>query len=85
MGPVILHLARGSAGPAGRPLDRMVPALCCDDRLLNPGQKRLAFRQAQAQIREIAKITGAVDLHHVGAPGRTFDLGLHQAQNPPHP
>jgi hypothetical protein len=37
-----------------------------------------------AQIRNIAKITGAVDHHHVDASARTLDPGFHQAQNPPH-
>jgi hypothetical protein len=63
----------------------MVPALGCDDSLLNPGQKALALRLRQTQIRKVNKITGAVDLHHIDAAWPTFHSGLHQTQNPPHP
>jgi len=81
---VILDLAGGGAGPAFRPSDRMVPALGCDDCLLDQSDKLLALRQGQAQIRNIAKITGAVDHHDVDASARTLDPGFHQAQNPSH-
>jgi hypothetical protein len=81
---VILDLAGGGAGSAVRPSDRMVPALGCDDCLLDQSHKLLALRQGQAQSRNIAKITGAVDHHHVDASARTLDPGFHQAQNPPH-
>ena len=63
----------------------MVPALGCDDFLLDQSHKLLALRQGQAQIRHVAKITGAVDCHHVDASARSLDPGLHKAQNPPHP
>ena len=85
VGAVILDLARGSAGATQRPSDRMVPALGCDDFLLDQSHKLLALRQGQAQIRDVAKITGAVDRHHVDASARPIDPGFHQAQNPPHP
>ena len=85
VGAVILDLARGSAGATYRPSGRMVPALGCDDFLLDQSHKLLALRQGQAQIRNIAQITGAVDRHHVDASARPIDPGLHQAQNPPHP
>src|SRR3954452_12713038 len=62
----------------------MVPALGGDDRLLNPGEKVLAFRKGQTEIREIAEITRAIDLQHVDAAGRIFCPALHQAQNPSH-
>ena len=81
---VILDLAGGSAGPTQRPSDRMVPALGCDDFLLNKSDKLLALRQGQTQIRDVAKITEAVDRHHVNATARSTDPGFHQAQNPPH-
>jgi hypothetical protein len=84
VGAVILDLAGGGAGSAVRPSDRMVPALGCDDCLLDQSHKLLALRQGQAQIRNIAKITGAVDHHHVDASARTLDPGFHQAQNPSH-
>ena len=82
---VILDLAGGGAGSAFRPSDRMVPALGCDDCLLDQSHKLLALRQGQAQSRNVAQITGAVDHHHVDAAARPIDPGFHQAQNPPHP
>jgi len=54
--PVILDLARGSAG-ATQP-DRMVPALGRDDFLLDQSHKPLALRQSQAQIRNVAQSPG---------------------------
>jgi hypothetical protein len=45
----------------------MIPALGCDDFLLNKSDKLLALRQGQAKIRDVAKITGATDFHHVNA------------------
>jgi hypothetical protein len=80
---VVLDLARCRAGPALRPLGRMVTALRRDDLLLNSSQKPLALHLRQTQIRKVAKITEAVDLHHIDA--ATFYSSLHQAQNPPHP
>ena len=77
---VILDLAHGSAGttqPGG-----MVPAR--DDFLLDKSHKLLALRQGQTQIRDIAKLTEAVDRHHVNASARPIGPGFHQAQNPPH-
>jgi len=59
----------------------MVPALGRDDRLLNLRQQLFAVRQGQAQIREIAQITGALDLQHVDAAARTINPDFHQAQN----
>ena len=85
MGTVIFDLARGSAGATQRPSDRMVPALGCDDFLLDQSHKLLALRQGQAQSRNVAQITEAVDRHHVDASARSIDPGFHQAQNPPHP
>ena len=41
---VILDLARGSTGATRQPPDRMVPALDCDDFLLNKSDKLLALR-----------------------------------------
>jgi hypothetical protein len=35
----------------------MVPALGCDDFLLDESHKLLALRQGQTQIRDIAKLT----------------------------
>jgi hypothetical protein len=64
---VILDLARGSAGATQRPPGRMVPALGCDDFLLDQGHKLLALREGQTQSRDVAKITGATDFHHVNA------------------
>ena len=63
----------------------MVPALGCDDFLLDQSHKLLALRQGQAQSRDVAQITEAVDRHHVDAAARPIDPGFHQAQNPPHP
>ena len=65
--------------PAG-----MIPALGGDHRLLNLAQELLAIRQAQAKIREVVKVAGAVNLQHVNATQRPLDPGLHQAQYPPH-
>jgi hypothetical protein len=65
---VILDLAGGSAGATYRPSERMVPALGCDDFLLDQSHKLLALCQGQAQSRNVAQITGAVDRHHVNAP-----------------
>ena len=44
---------------SGRAASQMVPALGCDDSLLNPGQKALALRLRQTQIRKVNKITGS--------------------------
>jgi hypothetical protein len=63
----------------------VVPALSCDDFLLDQSHKPLALRQGQTQSRDVAKITGAVDHHHVGASIQPLNPGLHQAQNSPHP
>jgi hypothetical protein len=82
---VILDLAGDGASSAFRSLDCMVPALACHDFLLDESDKPLALRQGQAQIRDAAQITGAVDRHHVDASARPIDPGFHQAQNPPHP
>jgi len=79
---VILDLARGSAGTTQRPSGGMVPAR--DDFLLDKSHKLLALRQGQTQIRDIAKLTEAVDRHHVNASARPIGPGFHQAQNPPH-
>jgi hypothetical protein len=84
-GPVVLDLARCRAGSAFRPPGGMVPALRRDHRMLNLGQKLSAIRQAQAQIREIAQITGALDLQHVDTAVRTIGPDFYQAQNQPHP
>jgi len=59
----------------------MVPALGRDGRLLNLRQQLFAVRQGQAQTREIAQITGALDLQHVDAAARTVEPGFYQAQN----
>src|SRR4051794_15750356 len=85
VGAVILDLAGGGAGSAVRPSDRMVPALGRDDCLLDESDKLLALRQGQAQSRNIAKITGAVDHHHVDASARTLDPGFHQTHPIPDP
>jgi hypothetical protein len=42
------------------------------------GPEPQAACPGQAQIRNIAKITGAVDHHHVDASARTLDPGFHQ-------
>jgi hypothetical protein len=75
---VIFDLARRSAGATLRPSERMVPALGCDDFLLNKSHKLLALRQGQAQSRNVAQITGVVDRHHVNATARPIDPGFHQ-------
>jgi hypothetical protein len=62
----------------------MVPALGCDDFVLDQSHKPLALRQGQAQGRDVAQITGTVDHHHVDASARPIDPGFHQTQNPPH-
>jgi hypothetical protein len=85
VGAVILDLARGSAGATQRPSERMVPALDRHDFLLDQSHKLLALRQGQTQSRDVVKITGRVDHHHVDASARPIDPSLHQAQNPPHP
>jgi hypothetical protein len=77
VGAVILDLAGGSAGATQRPPGCMVLALGCDDCLLDQSHKPLALRQSQTQLRNVTKITGAVDRHHVDAPARS--LNLHQA------
>ena len=81
---VILDLAGGGASSAVRPSERMVPALGCDDCLLDQSHKLLALRQGQTQIRDVAEITEAVDCHHVNTAARSIDPGFHQAQNPSH-
>ena len=48
VGAVILDLAGGGASSAFRPSERMVPALGCDDFLLDQSHKLLALRQGQA-------------------------------------
>jgi hypothetical protein len=82
--PVILDLAGGGASSAFRPSGRMVPALGCDDCLLDQSHKLLALRQGQPQIRNVAQITGALDHHYVNISARPIDPGFHQAQHPPH-
>jgi hypothetical protein len=82
---VILDLAGGSAGATLRPPDRMVPALGCDDFLLDQSHKLLALRQGQTQIRDIAKVTKAVDRHHVNASARPIGPGFHQTHPIPDP
>ena len=82
---VILDLARGSAGATRRPPGGMVPALDCDDCLLDQSHKPRALHQGQAQIRDVAEITGAVDRHHVDASARTIDPGFHQTHPIPVP
>jgi len=52
----------------------MVPALGYDDFLLDESQKLLALRQGQAEIRDLAKITGSPSRRH-------FHLD-HQSQSP---
>jgi hypothetical protein len=85
VGPVVLQLAHRTAGPAGRPMDRMAAALRRNDRLLDPRQKLLAIRVRQTQIRQIAEIPGTLDLQHIDAVRRTVGPALYQAQDPPHP
>ena len=63
----------------------MIPALGCDHRLLNLAQELLAIRQAQAKIREVVKVAGAVNLQHVNATQRPLDPGLHQTHPIPDP
>jgi hypothetical protein len=82
--PIIFDPACGTASPACRPLSGVIPALGCDDRLLNLGQKLLARHLRQPQVRKIAEITGAADLQHLNAAQRPLDPALHQAQYPPH-
>src|SRR4051794_25518332 len=85
MGPIVLDLAEGGAGPAFRPPSGMVPALRPNHRLLDLSQQLSAVRQRQSQSRKVAQITRADDLQYVDAAARTIDSGFHQAQNPPHP
>jgi hypothetical protein len=85
MGAVIFDLARGSAGATQRPEDHMVPALDRHDFLLDHSYKLLTLRQGQTQSRDVVKITGRVDHHHVDASARPIDLSLYQAQTPSHP
>lgn len=73
VGPVVLDLAQGGAGPALRPPGGMIPALGRDHRLLNLGQQAVVVRNAQAEIREVAKISGAVALQYIDASARTID------------
>jgi hypothetical protein len=82
--PVVLDMARDGAGSAVRPSDRMTQALGRDDFLLDQSHKPLALRQGQTQIRDVAKITGAVDRHHVDASARPIDPAFDQTQDPPH-
>src|SRR3954465_8944235 len=63
----------------------MVPALGCDDFLLDESHKPLALRQGQTQSRDVVKITGRVDHQHVDASARPLHPRLPQAQNPPPP
>jgi hypothetical protein len=55
----------------------VVPALGCDDFLLDESHKLLALRQGQAQSRNVAQIAKAVDHHHVDAAARSIDPGFH--------
>ena len=85
VGTVILDLTRCSTEATHRPLGGMVPALGRDDFLLDESQKPPALQQGQAEIREVAKITGADDLHHIDASAKILNTGFHQPQNPTHP
>jgi hypothetical protein len=44
---------------------------------LDKGHNLFALRQGQTQIRDIAKVTEAVDRHHINASARPTDSGLH--------
>src|SRR4051812_43384877 len=70
---VILDLAGGGAGSAFRPSDRMVPALGCDDCLLDQSHKLLARVKPRSAISPRSP-----DHHHVDASARTLDPGFHQ-------
>jgi hypothetical protein len=85
VGAVILDLTGHGASSAFRPSDCMVPALGCDDFLLDESHKLLALCQGQAQSRNVAQITRTVDRHHVDASARPIDPGFHQAQIHPIP
>src|SRR3954464_9473972 len=67
----------GSRNPIYAPKP-MVPALGCDDFLLDQSHKLRALRQGQAQSRNVAQIIGAVDYHHVDASTQSLDPGFHQ-------
>jgi hypothetical protein len=62
----------------------MIPALGCDDRLLNLAQELLTLRELQPEVGKVAEITRVVDLQHVNTARRPLDPTLHQTQYPPH-
>jgi len=84
-GSVVLPVTGGSAAWADWSAGGMIAALRGDDCLLSADQKLLALSVRQAQRREIAQITRAVDLQNIATARRAVAPDLHQAQNPPHP
>ena len=53
--PVVLDLAGDGASSTVRPSNRMIPALGCDDFLLDESHKLLAMRQGQTQTCDVAE------------------------------
>jgi hypothetical protein len=78
---VILDLAHRRARPTARSPGGKLPALRCDDFLLDETRKLLALRQGDARSRDVARITSTHNLQHVDTAARTVDPGFDQAQN----
>ena len=83
--PPILDVTSPAAGRAIRSQNRMIVGLRGNDRLLNARQKLLRLGQRQPQIRDVAKVVGPADLHHVDTPRPAVSPRFDQLQNPPHP
>ena len=65
MQPPVLDVTPPATGRALRPRNRMIVGLRGHHRLLDTRQDLLCLGQRQPQIRNVAKVVGPADLHHV--------------------
>ena len=85
MKPPVLDVTSPAAGRAVRPQCRVIVGLRGYHRLLHARQDLLCLGQRQPQIRNVAKVVGPADLHHVDTAGPVVSSRFDQLQNPPHP
>src|SRR5438309_1261544 len=84
MKPPVLDVESLAAGRAIRPQNRMIAGLRGNHRLLDTRRKLLCLGQRQPQIRDVAKVVGPADLHHVDTPCPAVTPRFDHPQNPPH-
>src|SRR3954468_6856996 len=85
MRPPVPDVTAPAACRAMRPQTRMVTGLRGHHRLLDTRQKLLCLGQRQPQTRNVTKVVGPTDLHHVDPLCPVVDARFDQLQNPPHP